>query len=110
MYTEKELKEQFNDAFKDGIDQYVLILDDEGSYSIINSVREMMMIVEEKQVADFFINRLLEMNIKVYDSIKSIPGWGTKEPEPPAEMHPLFKDLLGQLSAKSKNKKKDKGK
>lgn len=92
MNSEEYFLQEFNSEFKDGIDNYALVGEAEAGYSIIDVTRESMMVIEKKEIADFFIKRLLEMNVKIYRDTKEIPGWGTKERERSPDIYTLLKE------------------
>jgi hypothetical protein len=100
MHNENDLLQEFNNAFGDQIKDYVLLEEGNNHYSIINVAEESIVILDDPEVAVFYINRFLELEVKIYSSFKDIPGWGTKVKEMPPEMHPILRDLIVKLSLK----------
>jgi hypothetical protein len=67
----------FNERFKDGIDDYVLIKGFRAPYNLINITRHTFVKFEDSDLAEYYFKKLLELNIPVYDKITDIPGYAS---------------------------------
>lgn len=91
--NEEYFLEEFNKDFKEGIEDFALVKGELVEFIIVNIKRESMLLLENKEMADFFAKRLLMMGAKVYKDSKDIPGWGTKERERPPDIETFLKQF-----------------
>ncbi|RAJ05515.1 hypothetical protein LX64_02675 [Chitinophaga skermanii] len=64
----------FNERFQHIIDNYVLIKGFTNSFNIINVKNHSFLKIEDVELASFYIMKLIEAGVPIYESIKDIPG------------------------------------
>ncbi|WP_291915006.1 hypothetical protein [Chitinophaga sp. CB10] len=102
MHGEEELLKKFNHEFGSCLEDYALLKDGETKYSIVNVPLGAMFLLDDAEIAEFFINKLMELRIPIYSSEKGIPGWGAKKDGHPPEMNPLLKDVIESFKRKER--------
>lgn len=104
MRSERELLEEFYKEFGDRVSDHALLRNEGSRFSIIDVPMGAMLIIDDAELGSFFINKLLELEVKIYENLRDIPGWGAKKREYPPVMHPQLKELIEKMNSKKKKK------
>ena len=88
MDNQEMFLKEFEDEFKGHEDDYVLIKHgEEDGYSIFNFKRQTILLIDNAEMGEFFIKKLLDNGVRIYSNIKDTPGWGKIEREPPPDIY-----------------------